>query len=458
MRPKRREQPGPGQLSVWDFPRPPDLVQWHEHVVVTLAGVVVAETTRPAEGTTVCEWKGTARYLDVVAGAWVAPRSAWTYPSVAVADVRQVVEEASPGSFDPVLLDVDNGPDFVVFDGNSQIYESSFLDRVRLALRPGGCARRLVVHRVRSAGRNDVRGLRRQRPARSPGGPAGTRGRVLAARRPKGPLRGGTLRVTLAAVTAITALVAAPATAATAATPTGARLASSSHDLYLDFNGGTGDSPDLSSSGSAPVTTGIASSGGGTVVAEPKGAGKVARLEPFDPDTPAQLAAVVVRPAGDADPFAPRRDAFTFGATFKLDPKSQGSTVDNGNNLVQRGLYADDAQYKIQVDGSRVSCRVGGSAGAVLVKASVLVDPGAWYRTRCTRNGTSVKLVLVKRTADGPVTRSWTRSGAIGDLAFSAEPPLSVGGKVNSSGALVTSSADQFNGRVDDVFFRRIDG
>ena len=26
------EQPGPGQLSVWDFPRPPALVQWHEEV------------------------------------------------------------------------------------------------------------------------------------------------------------------------------------------------------------------------------------------------------------------------------------------------------------------------------------------------------------------------------------------------------------------------------------------
>ena len=44
MRPQRKV-PGPGQLSVWDFPRPPALVQWHEHVVVTFAGHVVAETT-----------------------------------------------------------------------------------------------------------------------------------------------------------------------------------------------------------------------------------------------------------------------------------------------------------------------------------------------------------------------------------------------------------------------------
>ena len=105
MRPARKV-PGPGQLSVWDFPRPPALIQWHEHVVVTFAGHVVAETTeawsvletshpptyylppdafaenatRPAEGTTFCEWKGTAVYLDVMGGDWVAPRAAWTYP------------------------------------------------------------------------------------------------------------------------------------------------------------------------------------------------------------------------------------------------------------------------------------------------------------------------------------------------------------------------------------------
>ena len=102
-----RVEPGPGQLSVWDFPRPPDLVQWHEDVTITLAGELIAETTeawcvletshpptyylppdafrdgslQPADGTTFCEWKGTARYLDLVAGDWVAPRAAWTYPS-----------------------------------------------------------------------------------------------------------------------------------------------------------------------------------------------------------------------------------------------------------------------------------------------------------------------------------------------------------------------------------------
>jgi spermidine synthase len=56
---------------------------------------------------------------------------------VATADVRQVVEESHPARFDLVLLDVDNGPEFLVFDGNVAIYESSFLERVSVAMRPG---------------------------------------------------------------------------------------------------------------------------------------------------------------------------------------------------------------------------------------------------------------------------------------------------------------------------------
>ena len=57
---------------------------------------------------------------------------------VATADVRQVVEESPAERFDLVLLDVDNGPDFLVYDGNRAIYECSFLERVGITLRAGG--------------------------------------------------------------------------------------------------------------------------------------------------------------------------------------------------------------------------------------------------------------------------------------------------------------------------------
>ena len=35
---------------------------------------------RPVAGTSACQWKGHAEYLDVVVGARVLPRAAWRYP------------------------------------------------------------------------------------------------------------------------------------------------------------------------------------------------------------------------------------------------------------------------------------------------------------------------------------------------------------------------------------------
>ncbi len=57
---------------------------------------------------------------------------------LSVAEVQQVVAEAAPGSFDLVLLDVDNGPDFLVHERNADIYQAPFLRLVRGTLRPGG--------------------------------------------------------------------------------------------------------------------------------------------------------------------------------------------------------------------------------------------------------------------------------------------------------------------------------
>lgn len=228
--------------------------------------------------------------------------------------------------------------------------------------------------------------------------------------------------------------------------------------LLLDFDGGTSSTPDLASSGSARVTTEIADANGGTVVRVDRPGGGAAGLEPFDDDAPAELAVLVVRPTGETDPFSPGRKPFSFGAAFRLDEVSAGSGSDNGNNLLQRGLYDDAAQYKLQVDDGHLSCRVRGAAGALTVTAGLAVTPGRWYRANCTREGDTVTLRLVERTTDGPVKRRWSRSAAIGSLTFSQHAPLAVGGKVDSSGKVLARSSDQFNGRVDNVFFRRLDG
>lgn len=97
--------PGPGQESVWDYPRPPRVEASDELVEVALGGVVVARTEqswrvletshpptyylpreafepgvlRAAAGSTWCEWKGEASYFDLVVGSVVAASAAWTY-------------------------------------------------------------------------------------------------------------------------------------------------------------------------------------------------------------------------------------------------------------------------------------------------------------------------------------------------------------------------------------------
>ena len=106
-RPAHAVQPGAGQESVWDYPRPPRLEPTARRVRVVLGGVTVADTRRalrvletshpptyyvPPEDVlweyleaepgigSVCEWKGAAHYLSVTVGGRRAPRAAWSYP------------------------------------------------------------------------------------------------------------------------------------------------------------------------------------------------------------------------------------------------------------------------------------------------------------------------------------------------------------------------------------------
>ncbi|MBS44471.1 MAG: hypothetical protein CMH83_15170 [Nocardioides sp.] len=127
--------PGPGQESVWDYPRPPALEPSSETVEVVLGGVVVASTNRsfrvletshpptyylpaeafldgalrPTAGASHCEWKGQAAYFDLLGGPdgeVVAPRAAWTYPepTARFADLRGTVA-LMPGAVDRCTVD-----------------------------------------------------------------------------------------------------------------------------------------------------------------------------------------------------------------------------------------------------------------------------------------------------------------------------------------------------------------
>jgi spermidine synthase len=58
--------------------------------------------------------------------------------TVVVADVAVALAEATPASYDLVLLDVDNGPGYLVHDSNAAIYRPPFLEAARQSLRTGG--------------------------------------------------------------------------------------------------------------------------------------------------------------------------------------------------------------------------------------------------------------------------------------------------------------------------------
>ena len=57
---------------------------------------------------------------------------------VVVGDVRDVVAAQSPASVDAIVLDVDNGPDFLVHDDNAAVYAPDFIEVCASRLRPGG--------------------------------------------------------------------------------------------------------------------------------------------------------------------------------------------------------------------------------------------------------------------------------------------------------------------------------
>ncbi|GAA4848178.1 spermidine synthase [Saccharopolyspora rosea] len=58
--------------------------------------------------------------------------------TIAVGDVADVLAATPADSVDVVLLDVDNGPGYLVYDGNADLYRRDFLALCRARLRPGG--------------------------------------------------------------------------------------------------------------------------------------------------------------------------------------------------------------------------------------------------------------------------------------------------------------------------------
>lgn len=55
-------------------------------------------------------------------------------------DLFDCLGAGRPGTYDAILIDIDDGPDSLITKGNNRLYTPGFLERTRAALRPGGCA------------------------------------------------------------------------------------------------------------------------------------------------------------------------------------------------------------------------------------------------------------------------------------------------------------------------------
>ena len=152
---------------------------------------------------------------------------------------------------------------------------------------------------------------------------------------------------------------------------------------------------------------------------------------------------------------SPGSTDFEYGAVFRLNSTSSGRSIDNGNNLLQRGLYGDPSQFKLQIDHGYPSCLVRGSSGQVSIASSAKITPDRWYRVTCSRVGSRVTVqVTPYGSAATPVSN--VRSGSTGTLAFGSLLPASIGGKLTPAGAVVSSSTDQFNGAVATAWVARV--
>lgn len=104
---RKRIEPGPGQESVWDYPRPPRIEDSQKHIQIIFNGVVIAETQRAkriletshppvyyiapediqmkyfrrSNKHTYCEWKGVASYYTINVADKTIEDGAWYYPA-----------------------------------------------------------------------------------------------------------------------------------------------------------------------------------------------------------------------------------------------------------------------------------------------------------------------------------------------------------------------------------------
>ncbi|MEU8107176.1 LamG domain-containing protein [Nonomuraea muscovyensis] len=200
----------------------------------------------------------------------------------------------------------------------------------------------------------------------------------------------------------------------------------------------------------------VLTSGGGRVVAVPagrgEGGGAFLRF-PAGRCSAAPCPQAVVRPAESGGLVPGDGDArFSFGADVRLTAEPP---ADAGMNVWQFGPAGPGhAQWKLQVDGGRPSCRWSDGAGAVLLTAGTYRMPvGRWHRVRCARLSRALFQIRVLDPATGePITPPAHAAAPLGSIRPAGT--ALIGGKRVHSGQH-DGQTDQFRGDLDEVFFTR---
>lgn len=220
------------------------------------------------------------------------------------------------------------------------------------------------------------------------------------------------------------------------------------------------DEKQLVNDGTASVEVSLLDNGkAGAVVTS--GQGKVGRFLrlPAKDTVPGAQATVRIRPrprADGKDALLPGSSSFSFGTDLRYEG-DLSSPADKGNNLLQRGTWGN-AQYKLQVDGGRVTCRIAGEPGQVIVpnlrtRTPLTVEPDVWYRVRCNvqrrvddagRVDVTVTMAPLSDLRQVQSRRaSAVRMGAVSPTGF----PIDVGGRTPQT----RRDNDQFEGSLTNV-------
>ncbi|MFN0072126.1 MAG: DUF427 domain-containing protein [Chloroflexota bacterium] len=132
MSASRRIEPGPGQESVWDYPRPPRVEPSQRRVRIVFNGKTIVDSMRalrvletsgppvyyvppedvaldtliPADHRTWCEWKGMADHYTLRVDGRESLRAAWSYPTTTPGyEALTGYFAFYPGRVDECLLD-----------------------------------------------------------------------------------------------------------------------------------------------------------------------------------------------------------------------------------------------------------------------------------------------------------------------------------------------------------------